>query len=65
MGCSTCGDRAAKAAAQYPREVVLADGTRVTVNSPAQERTERERARQRQQAADRQSAKERGYTVGR
>ena len=61
MGCSTCGDRAAKAAAQYPREIVLGDGTRITVNSSAQERTERERYRQR----EREAARTKGYTVAR
>jgi hypothetical protein len=61
MGCGTCGDRAAKATAQYPREVVLGDGTRVTVSSSADERTQRERYRQRERAA----AKVKGYTASR
>jgi hypothetical protein len=61
MGCSSCGGKAAAAAAQYPREITLPDGTKVTVNSASQERTERERYRQRERAA----AKTKGYTVGR
>lgn len=61
MGCSTCGDRAAKAAAQYPREITLPDGTRATVTSSMQERTERERYRQR----EREKARTQGYTVSR
>jgi hypothetical protein len=60
MGCSSCSG-AAKAAAQYPREIVLSDGTKVTVASAAQERTERERARQRERA----NAKSKGYTTDR
>lgn len=60
MGCSSCGGGAA-AAAKYPREIVLADGTKVTVTSAAMERTERERARQ----AERAQAKARGYTTNR
>lgn len=59
MGCQTCGQRAA-AAAQFPREITLPDGTTKTVTSSAQERTERERYRQR----ERENAKTKGYTVG-
>jgi len=61
MGCASCGGSAAKAAAQYPREITLPDGTKMTVNSSAQERTERERYKQR----ERQVAKAKGYTVAR
>lgn len=60
MGCSSCGGAAA-AAAKYPREVVLAGGTKVMVSSAAHERTEREKARQRERA----QAKQRGYTTDR
>lgn len=60
MGCSTCGGKAAKEAAQYPKETVMPDGTKVMVSSAAMERTERERYRQRERA----QAKTRGYTVG-
>jgi len=58
-GCG--GSKAASAAAQYPREITLPDGTKMTVNSSAQERTERERYRQR----EREAAKTKGYTVRR
>lgn len=60
MGCSSCGQRAA-AAATYPREVVLADGSTVKVSSAAEERMERARAQQRERAA----SKTRGYSVER
>lgn len=60
MGCQSCG-RSAATAAQYPREVVLGDGTTVTVTSAADERTQRERNRQAQRAA----AQVKGYTVER
>lgn len=61
MGCSTCGGNKANAAAAYPREIVLGDGTRKTVTSAAMERTERERYRQ----AERAAAKAKGYTASR
>lgn len=61
MACSTCGQCAAAAAATYPREIVLADGTKMMVSSAAQERTERARAQQR----ERDAARTRGYSVER
>jgi hypothetical protein len=61
MGCQTCGQRAASAAAQFPRDVVMPDGTTVNVTSAADERTQRERYKQRERAA----AKTKGYTVSR
>lgn len=60
MGCCGRGEQAS-AGATYPREIVLADGSRKTVTSAAMERTERERARQ----AERAQAKARGYTTDR
>ena len=60
MGCSSCGSRAS-AAAQYPREVTMPDGTKVMVSSAADERTKREQFRQ----AERSRAKTVGYTVSR
>lgn len=60
MGCSSCGARA-NAAAQYPRSVVLADGSSVEVTSASDERTKRAQAQERM----RQQAQERGYTVTR
>lgn len=60
MGCSSCGGRAA-AAAQYPREITMPDGTKVKVTSAADERAARERYRQ----AERTRAKAVGYTVSR
>lgn len=61
MGCQSCGGKAASAAAQYPREITMPDGTKAMVSSAAMERTERERYRQRERAV----ARERGYTVQR
>lgn len=61
MGCASCGQRAASAAAQYPRDITLPDGTVKTVTSSAMERTERERYRQR----EREKAKTVGYTAQR
>lgn len=61
MGCQSCGGKAAAAAASYPREITLPDGSRTTVTSSAMERTERERYRQRERAA----AKVKGYTASR
>lgn len=58
MGCQTCNQRAA-AATKYPKEVVLGDGSKVTVTSAADERTQRERFRQR----EREAARTKGYTV--
>lgn len=60
MGCSSCGQRA-KAAATFPRTVVLADGSSVEVTSAADERAQRQRAQERL----RLRAQERGYTVTR
>lgn len=60
MGCSSCGG-AAKAAATYPREAVMPDGTKVTVTSAADERVQRARYQQ----AERAKAKVDGYTVRR
>lgn len=60
MGCSSCGNRAA-AAAKYPRDITLSDGTTKTVTSSAEERTERARAQQR----ERDAARARGYSVQR
>ncbi len=60
MGCSSCGKRAA-AAGEYPREIVLADGARVTVTSSADERVQRQAAEARMRA----QAELRGYTVTR
>lgn len=60
MGCSTCGDRA-KAAATYPREATMPDGSKVTVTSAADERTQREKFRQ----GEREKARANGYTVRR
>lgn len=56
-----CGGAKASAAAQYPRDVTLPDGTVKTVTSSAMERTERERYRQR----EREAARKTGYTVQR
>lgn len=61
MGCASCGDKAASAAARYPRDITLPDGTVKTVTSSAMERTERERYRQ----AERARAKTVGYTAER
>lgn len=61
MGCASCGGKAASAAAQYPRDITLPDGTVKTVTSSAMERTERERYRQ----AERARAKTVGYTAER
>ena len=60
MGCSSCGG-AKNSGVTYPREITLPDGTRMTVTSAANERTERERWRQR----ERESARIKGYTVAR
>lgn len=60
MGCSSCGQRAAQAAT-YPREIVLADGSKMMVSSASQERTERARAQQR----EREASRTRGYSVKR
>jgi hypothetical protein len=59
MGCQSCKQRAASAAAQYPRTVTLPDGTTTTVTSSADERTQRERYRQR----ERENARTKGYTT--
>lgn len=59
--CSTCGGGKASTAATYPREIMLADGSKMTVTSAAQERTERTRAQQR----ERDAARTRGYSVER
>lgn len=62
MGCSGgCGGQRAKAAATFPRTVVLADGSSVEVTSAADERAQRQRAQERL----RLRAQERGYTVTR
>lgn len=61
MGCSSCGGAKAAAAAAYPRDIVLADGSTVNVSSAAQERQERTRAQQR----EREAARTRGYSVQR
>lgn len=61
MGCQSCGGKAAAAAAQYPREATMPDGSKVTVTSAADERTQRERWRQR----ERENARTAGYTVRR
>lgn len=58
MGCSSCGG-AAKAAAKYPYEAVMPDGTRVMVSSAAQERVEKDAARARM----RDAARGNGYSV--
>lgn len=60
MSCTSCGKRA-EAAATYPREATMPDGTKVTVTSSADERTQRERFRQ----AERAQAQSKGYTVRR
>lgn len=60
MGCSSCAERAAKAA-QYPREAVLPNGKRVTVTSAADERGQREAAR----VSMRREAAVKGYTATR
>lgn len=60
MGCSSCGKRATTGA-QYPRTVVLADGSSVEVTSAADERTQRNRAQERMRA----KAQQLGYTVTR
>lgn len=59
MGCSTCGGAAAKAAAQYPYEAVMPDGSKVMVSSASQERVERDAARSRM----REAARGNGYSV--
>lgn len=59
MGC--CGRKDAAPAASYPRKVLLADGTEVTATSAADERTQRERGKQR----EREAARTRGYTASR
>lgn len=58
-----CGKRAeaTATAATYPREILLADGSKMTVTSAAQERTERTRAQQR----ERDASRTRGYSVER
>lgn len=61
MGCSNGCGGAAKAAATYPREAVMPDGTTVTVTSAADERVQRARFQQ----AERAKAKTNGYTVRR
>lgn len=58
MGCASCGKRA-QAAAKYPYDAVMPDGTRVTVTSAEMERVERQKAKVRLEAQ-----KTRGYTVG-
>lgn len=60
MGCSACNKRAS-AAATYPREVTLPDGSQVTVTSPADERSQRLSAQERMRAR----AAARGYSVTR
>lgn len=60
MGCSSCGKRATSAA-QYPRTVVLADGSSVEVTSASDERVQRNKAQERMRA----KAQELGYTVTR
>lgn len=60
MGCSSCGKRATESA-QYPRNVVLADGSTVQVTSAADERAQRQQAMSR--LRERETA--RGYTVTR
>lgn len=61
MGCSSCGGARAAAAATYPKEVVLPDGSTATVTSVADERIQRQNA----QARMRAQASERGYSVRR
>ena len=60
MGCSACNKRAS-AAATYPREVTLPDGSVVTVTSAPDERAQRLKAQERM----RERAADRGYTVTR
>lgn len=60
MGCSACGKRAS-AAVTYPRDVVLADGSTVSVTSAGDERAQRLKAQERMRA----QAAQRGYTVTR
>lgn len=60
MGCSSCGKRAASSV-QYPRTVVLADGSSVEVTSAADERVQRNKAQERMRA----KAQQLGYTVTR
>jgi hypothetical protein len=60
MGCSSCNKRAS-AAAVYPREVTLPDGSVVTVTSAGDERAQRTKAQERMRAR----AAERGYSVTR
>jgi hypothetical protein len=61
MMCCGKSTEAAASAALYPREAVMPDGSKVTVSSAAQERTERAKAQQR----ERDQARERGYTAKR
>lgn len=60
MACASCGKNA-RTTATYPRTVVLADGSRTTVTSAAQERAERERV----QAQMRRNADTKGWTATR
>lgn len=60
MSCGTCGNRA-KAAAEYPRDAVMPDGSTVRVDSAADERVKRARFQQ----SEREKAKSTGYTVRR
>lgn len=61
MGCSSCGGNKASAAATYPRDITMPDGTTKTVTSAAMERTERARFAQ----VEREKARANGYTVRR
>lgn len=58
MGCSSCSGRAA-AAAKYPYEAVMPDGTKAMVSSASDERVQRQTV----QARMRREAAEKGYTV--
>lgn len=60
MACCGRSD-SVSAAAQYPREATMPDGSKVTVTSAADERTQREKFRQ----AEREKARATGYTVRR
>jgi hypothetical protein len=61
MGCSSCGGARTAAAGTYPKEAVMPDGTKVTVTSAADERTQRARFH----AQERDKARVSGYTVRR
>lgn len=61
MACCGRSDSVSAAATTYPYEATMPDGSKVTVTSAADERTQREKFRQ----AERERARTAGYTVRR